>query len=267
MFAKVFNQIFDSSIVEDPELRFTFMDLLVLADAGGVVDMTHEAIARRTNRPLETIRKTILILESPDERSRTPDESGRRLKRLDEHRDWGWLIINYERFRKTASEEQRREKTAARVAKYKAKLQQNSLTNAPLTLANAANAMQRQRQKQKEKEKEGCFAPSRRFSDGWLAAYKEVFGQAYIYSTKDGVQAARLLKSGVTPDDALAIARAAWVKSDEKKFWACVNQSKEIPKFVAAFNAIRRELAVDGLACGVKKPTGLPPRRITNGNY
>ncbi|MDE2105438.1 MAG: hypothetical protein KGL39_49885, partial [Patescibacteria group bacterium] len=98
MFAKIFNQIFDSSIVEDPELRFTFMDLLVLADINGVVDMTHEAIARRTNRPISVIRKTILKLEAPDARSRTPDSDGRRLSRLDDHRDWGWLIINYARF-------------------------------------------------------------------------------------------------------------------------------------------------------------------------
>ncbi len=134
-------------------------------------------------------------------------------------------------------------------------------------MANSLNGVSTNRVELVKRKEEGGFAPSRRFSDGWLAAYKEVFGQAYIYSTKDGVQAARLLKNGVTPDDALAIARAAWVKSDEKKFWACVNQSKEVPKFVAAFNAIRRELAADGLACGVKKPSGLPPRRIVNGNY
>ena len=35
----------------------------------------------------------------------------RRIARLDEHREWGWLIVNYEEYRKIASEEQRREKT------------------------------------------------------------------------------------------------------------------------------------------------------------
>ena len=105
MFAKIFSQIYDSSIVEDSEMRFTFMDMLVLADVNGVVDMTHEAIARRTNRPIETIRSTILKLESPDMRSRTPDAEGRRVKRLDEHRDWGWVIVNYDAFRRIASEE------------------------------------------------------------------------------------------------------------------------------------------------------------------
>src|SRR5438552_8403678 len=115
MFAKVFQQIYDSSIVERPDLRFTFMDMLVLADQNGVVDMTHEAIARRTNRPIEIIRETITELEQPDPLSRTPTCNGARIKRLDKHRDWGWLIVNYADFRKIASEEQRRERTRTRV--------------------------------------------------------------------------------------------------------------------------------------------------------
>lgn len=52
-FAKIFPQIFDSSIARDLDVRTTFMDMLILADYNGVVDMTHDAIARRTNRPEE----------------------------------------------------------------------------------------------------------------------------------------------------------------------------------------------------------------------
>ncbi len=97
------------------------MDLLVLADRNGVVDMTHEAIARRTNRPIELIRKTIAELEEVDPRSRSPEFKGARIKRLDNHRDWGWMIVNYSRFRQIANEEQRREKTKARVEKFRNK--------------------------------------------------------------------------------------------------------------------------------------------------
>src|SRR5438105_14684328 len=111
MFAKVFKQIYDSSIVERPDLRFTFMDMLVLSDRNGVVDMTHEAIARRTNRPIKVIRRTITELEGIDPKSRTHEFDGARIKRLDDHRDWGWLIVNYDRFRAIANEEQRRAKT------------------------------------------------------------------------------------------------------------------------------------------------------------
>jgi hypothetical protein len=101
------------------------MDLLILADKNGVVDMTPEAIARRTNRPLELIQKTLSELEGPDPYSRTPDASGARIFRLDEHRNWGWGIVNYGYYRKLASEEQRREKTKLRVAKHREKLRKS----------------------------------------------------------------------------------------------------------------------------------------------
>ena len=96
MYAKVFEQIFDSSIAEDYLMRLVFEDLLVLADQNGVVDKTHEAIARRTNVPLEIVKREIAELEKPDPKSRTPIYEGRRIVRLDEHKDWGWVIVNYQ---------------------------------------------------------------------------------------------------------------------------------------------------------------------------
>lgn len=150
MFAKIFRQIFESSIAEHPSVRFTFMDLLVLADPNGVVDMTHESISRITNRPLDEIRSTIAALEGPDPRSRTPDEDGARLRRLDDHRDWGWIIVNYDRFREIASEEQRRERTRERVNRLRAR--RKEACNAPVTHGNAGNAMQRQKQRHKQKK-------------------------------------------------------------------------------------------------------------------
>lgn len=122
MFAKIFSQIFDSSIVENSELRFTFMDMLLLADLNGVVDMTHEAISRRTNRPIDVIRATISELERPDGRSRNPHEEGRRLERLDGHRDWGWQILNYPAYRACRSQEDRREMVGGEAMKVSGKV-------------------------------------------------------------------------------------------------------------------------------------------------
>lgn len=112
------------------------MDLLTLADPNGVVDMTHEAIARRTNRPVELIKATIQALEAPDPRSRTPDFEGARIKRLDDHRDWGWMILNYQSFREIGSEQQRRVKTLARVHKCRKKKALKEC-NAGVTQSNA----------------------------------------------------------------------------------------------------------------------------------
>ena len=109
MYVKIFEQIFDSSVSEDYQTRLVFTDLLVLADEDGIVDMTIEAIARRTNVPLEIVRSGIQKLEQEDPQSRSKDEAGRRLVRLDDHRDWGWRIVNYEKYRMLRTKEDRKQ--------------------------------------------------------------------------------------------------------------------------------------------------------------
>jgi len=109
MFAKIFSQIFDSSIADNSTHRHIFMDFLVLADSDGVVDMTLEAIARRTNVPLEQIAEAVAAFCSPDPRSNTPDEEGRRLLPIDQQKPWGWQIVNYHQYRAIRDEEARRE--------------------------------------------------------------------------------------------------------------------------------------------------------------
>jgi len=108
MFAKVFGQIFDSSVAEDYLVRLVFEDFLVLADKLGVVDMTPQAVSRRTNVPLEIVQRGILVLSSPDPESRSQGEEGRRLIPIDSHRSWGWQIVNYEHYRNLRDEEARR---------------------------------------------------------------------------------------------------------------------------------------------------------------
>lgn len=108
MFAKIFGQIFDSSIAEDYNCRRMFMDMLVLADSDGVIDMTHEAISRRTNVPIDQVRTYIDQLQLPDPSSRSKVESGKRLVPIDEERGWGWKIVNYRHYRGIRDEEARR---------------------------------------------------------------------------------------------------------------------------------------------------------------
>ena len=51
----------------------------------------------------------IEFLEKEDPYSRTPDENGKRIARLDEHRPWGWYIVNHKQYRNMASAVDRRE--------------------------------------------------------------------------------------------------------------------------------------------------------------
>lgn len=108
VYAKIFTQIFDSSIAENYEVRHVFEDLLKLADIEGVVDMTPEAISRRTNVPLEKIQYGIAELSKADPKSRSHESGGKRLVPLDSHRDWGWIIVNYAHYRALQDEESRR---------------------------------------------------------------------------------------------------------------------------------------------------------------
>jgi hypothetical protein len=108
MFAKVFEQIFNSSIAVDYTVRHMFMDMLVLADSQGVVDMTYEAIARRTGVPLDKVIASIGELMKPDAQSRSRKEDGARIALVDSHRDWGFRIVNYPHYRNLRDEEGRR---------------------------------------------------------------------------------------------------------------------------------------------------------------
>ena len=109
MYAKVFSQIFDSSIAENYRVRHVFEDLLKLCDRKGVVDMTIEAVARRTNVPIEEVRAGIDELMRPDAKSRSRDNDGRRLVPIDPERGWGWVIVSYERYRSIQDSEMLRD--------------------------------------------------------------------------------------------------------------------------------------------------------------
>ena len=111
MYGKLFSQMYDGTLgTQGPwEALVTFQQMIILADRDGTVDMTAEALARRTTVPLGVIKLGIGILEQPDPQSRTPDEDGRRIARLDQEREWGWRIVNYAKYRAIRTAEDRRE--------------------------------------------------------------------------------------------------------------------------------------------------------------
>jgi hypothetical protein len=140
MYAKVFSQIFDSSIADDYQLRHFFVDMLVLADRYGLVEMTPRAIAARTRMPLELVLSLLAKLEAPDPESRTPNFEGRRIAKFSDCCKWGWKILNYEYYSNLAREDQRRERTLERVKRFNEKHRNDKELNedgVPLTLINA----------------------------------------------------------------------------------------------------------------------------------
>lgn len=111
MYGKLFTSMYDGTLAtKGPwQALVTFQQLVILSDKHGVVDMTPEAISRRTTIPLNIIQEGLQRLLEADPESRSPNEEGRRITRLSDSRTWGWQIVNYDHYRKIRSAEERRE--------------------------------------------------------------------------------------------------------------------------------------------------------------
>lgn len=98
----------------------TFQQLLILADRFGTVDMTIEAIHRRTTVPIDVLETGIKELLNPDPQSRRPDHEGRRIIPLDPSRNWGWSIVNHSHYRQIRSAEERNAYQRTYMREYRA---------------------------------------------------------------------------------------------------------------------------------------------------
>jgi hypothetical protein len=95
-FAKVHSSIYDSSLMDEPEsVRLFFLLLLPKADWHGFVTGTEESLSRLFNMPLDSVREAIRVHSGPDPRSRTADNDGRRIEKV----QGGWRILNFELYR------------------------------------------------------------------------------------------------------------------------------------------------------------------------
>lgn len=99
MYGRIFESIFDSSIMEEGvHVRYLWHCILVLCNQDGVVDLTREALARRVNIPLTQVNEALECFMAPDPSSRSPLEEGRRLVPIRET-NWGWRVVNFEGYR------------------------------------------------------------------------------------------------------------------------------------------------------------------------
>lgn len=151
----------------------TFQQMLILANQDGVVDMTPEAISRRTNIPLKIIAHGIAKLEQPDPRSRSGDMEGRRIVLIDSHRDWGWWIVNYQHYRELAKAEEKREADRVRIASKRESEKAITINNvAGCRTASQGVAKDRRSEAYTEaeaKEEKISVAHATRFPEFWSA--------------------------------------------------------------------------------------------------
>lgn len=119
MFGKVFASLWQGSMVGQRNAQHVFVYMIANADAEGFLDQTQEVIAALTGIPLDEVNKAIEMLSSPDPRSRSTDEEGRRIVPLDA-RGWGWQIVNYAKYRAMRDEEVRRGQNRERMRRVRA---------------------------------------------------------------------------------------------------------------------------------------------------
>jgi hypothetical protein len=76
--------------------------VLSLSDKNGLVDYTQRYIATVTGLPEEEVRACMERFCAPDPGSRSGEADGARLVLVDDHRDWGWRIVNHSHYREKA---------------------------------------------------------------------------------------------------------------------------------------------------------------------
>lgn len=115
-FTKLFNTIVTSTIwQEDDTTRIVWITMLAIADADGKVSAAIPGLASVANVTVEDCEKAVNKLKSPDSYSRTKDFDGRRI----EETDGGWTILNYLKYRRMMSEEERREYKRIKQQEYR----------------------------------------------------------------------------------------------------------------------------------------------------
>jgi len=121
VYAKLFTSIYQGTLRGKSHALLVFTNLLAHADSSGEVDIHPKAIAEEVGLCVEQVRDALDMLESPDEESRSPEMEGRRIVRLDEHRAWGWRIVNYLKYRAIRNEEDRKEQNRAAQERWRTK--------------------------------------------------------------------------------------------------------------------------------------------------
>jgi hypothetical protein len=109
VYAKLFTSIYQGTLRGNSHGLLVFTNLLAHCDKNGAADIHPRAIAEEVGLTVEQVNAALRVLESPDDESRSPEEQGRRIIRLDDHRAWGWLVVNYCKYRAIRDEDDRRE--------------------------------------------------------------------------------------------------------------------------------------------------------------
>jgi hypothetical protein len=135
-YTKLFNSIITSTIwTEDDKTRIVWITMLAIADQHGEVQASIPGLARVSGVSLEAAENAINKFLAPDPYSRTPDDEGRRIEKI----EGGWALLNHGKYRLMASAEDSKKSNADRQKRHRDKKNRNANvteSNACVTLSN-----------------------------------------------------------------------------------------------------------------------------------
>lgn len=105
-FTKLFSSITESTVWgENHATRIVWITMLAMADRKGRVEASIPGLANRARVTLEECEHALERFMAPDKYSRTPDNDGRRIERI----DGGWALLNYAKYREMRDHDARLE--------------------------------------------------------------------------------------------------------------------------------------------------------------
>lgn len=117
-YAKLFAAILDSSLWDLPHTtRIVWITMMAMCDRDGFVEAGVPGITHRARVSRPECEEALRVLSSPDPDSKSKAYEGARIIRVDR----GWLLVNYEHYRDKESADDRREKTAERMRRLRAR--------------------------------------------------------------------------------------------------------------------------------------------------
>lgn len=165
MYCKLFASLYQGTLRGASHEILVFTNLLAHAGRDGIVDKHFRAIAEETGLTVEEVKAAILTLESPDPESRSPEEAGARIVRMDDHRVWGWRIVNYGKYRAIRSEEDRAEQNRLAQERWRNK------NKPPSAESKQDKPKQREKEKQQAEAKDvGPKGSAPQSDEEWLAS-------------------------------------------------------------------------------------------------
>lgn len=160
MYGKIFASLYQGTLRGRAHEILVFTNMIACCDQYGVVDKHPKAIAEETGLTIDEARRAIENLELPDPESRSADHGGARIVRHFDNRNWGWLIVNYAKYRAMRNEEDRREQNRIAQERWRNRNKPASagVSHSKPASAEVSHGKPKEKQKQKEKNTEAVVA-------------------------------------------------------------------------------------------------------------